>query len=430
MSMGAQMYVYGCSNVCLWVFAYLSKQDYPYNLDLQKVGLSIKKPKEVRKRKMKDKHQEQISSIKKSLGLSWNLGIPSSELDGSKPNDSNTSGDVIIRETQDIAFNGITTVCSSSCFQSNKDIDRLMEIQSSQITDMDLRIKNSPIYNISVDESESLISPQQSLTTEQSPPPPLLCPDLPENESQLLSDHIEITKNDLNLNSADNSGDKVTLKPTNNEFLDKNSNQEFSCAGKQDQKNEFGFESFSSVPGNIKNLITGTRFENDNGMESTKSGECLESKCFRNPKDNLQIIHQTLKPSQLSAASEISHLYESIESLPMEIPIDPIESSPKFTAELIPDSCLKEFLQEEKSSYTQNSHTSKSFIDMIKSEITNSPSSISSQELNTALSYQRYVTQNETELLSIESHVLQMVERHRRTLENDIKLFFLDLRKG
>lgn len=78
---------------------------------------------------------------------------------------------------------------------------------------------------------------------------------------------------------------------------------------------------------------------------------------------------------------------------------------------------------------SKDSTTSNNFVELLRSDITTSPSSSVSQEQNTVLPYQKYITQNGAELLTIEAHVLQLVNRHMRALENDVQRFFKDIKE-
>ncbi|KAJ3250325.1 hypothetical protein HK103_003633, partial [Boothiomyces macroporosus] len=324
----------------------------------------IRKPGELKKRKYKERGEEQISSIRKSLGLTRKLDCsPSSELDGSKSLDA-TVGDVIINETQRASLTSadLTPPTILNC--------KRQTINSLQV---------SQIY-----EPEAV-------------QPPLLAPNL--KRFIPTNDHI----NDSDLNETVKFVDFSNISKADTDI----------SPSRVSKLPQLGFQSFSSIPENIKSFLSGTRIESALADDEIPSGfyDSLNNDFFAIENDSDDNASYLVSKSQVEDnshqnAAENSFPQDSIESVPLQIPLDPIESSVKFTPFFNTNESIDDFFEDSKlnAGKSKDSTTSNNFVGLLRSDITTSPSSSVSQEQNTVLPYQKSITQNGTELLAIEAH--------------------------
>lgn len=288
----------------------------------------IRKPGEVKKRRYKERHEEQISSIRKSLGLTRKLDCsPSSELDGSKPLDA-TVGDVIINETQRVSLTSadLTPPTILNC--------KRQTINSSQVPPGEEKLINQESKEIKICLNSVKLSQIYEAVQ-----PPLLAPNL--KCSIPTNDHI----NDSDLNETTKYVDFSNISKADMDMP----------PNRVSKLPQLGFQSFSSIPENMKSFLSGARIESALVDDEIPSGfyDSLNNDFFAIENDSDDNASYLVSKSQVEDnshqnAAEISFPLDSIESVPLQIPLDPIESSVKFTPFFNTNESIDEFFEDSK----------------------------------------------------------------------------------
>ncbi|KAJ3267497.1 hypothetical protein HDV01_004932, partial [Terramyces sp. JEL0728] len=117
------------------------------------------------------------------------------------------------------------------------------------------------------------------------------------------------------------------------------------------------------------------------------------------------------------------NLQDSIESISIQPQLDPIEQSPIFNAPFNENSQFWQVRPGQAVEQDVKEHS----VDLLCSNVTSSPTPNSNGSINHS---QQCITQGDSELLAIESYVLQIVEKHNLNLCSDIKRFFEKIKKS